>query len=108
MGRKLQCEVVGQKRRELGPERQNIHKALVSACDSRWLQWMRQLMFDQHERYRRLSRMKTVMTRDIHEEHKALFEAAIDRDAAKAVAVIGVHVQRTTDAVLTVLADGGR
>lgn len=82
-----------------------FHKALVAACDSRWLQWMRQLMFDQHERYRRLSRMKTVMTRDIHEEHKALFEAALDRDAEKAVSVIGVHVQRTTDAVLAALSE---
>jgi DNA-binding GntR family transcriptional regulator len=82
-----------------------FHTALVAACDSRWLQWMRQLMFDQHERYRRLSRMKTMMTRDINEEHKALFEAAMDRDVNKAVAVIGVHVQRTTDAVLTALAD---
>jgi DNA-binding GntR family transcriptional regulator len=66
---------------------------------------MRQLMFDQHERYRRLSRMKTMMTRDINEEHKALFEAAMDRNVDKAVAVIGVHVQRTTDAVLRALAD---
>lgn len=82
-----------------------FHTALVAACDSRWLQWMRQLMFDQHERYRRLSRMKTLMTRDINEEHKALFEAAMDRNVDKAVAVIGVHVQRTTDAVLTALAD---
>lgn len=82
-----------------------FHTALVAACDSRWLQWMRQLMFDQHERYRRLSRMKTMMTRDINEEHKALFEAAMDRNVDKAVAVIGVHVQRTTDAVLRALAD---
>lgn len=83
---------------------QQFHKALVAGCDSRRLHWMRQLMFDQHERYRRLSRVKTVRTRDINEEHRALFEAAIDRNVDKAVAVIGVHVQRTTDAVLAALA----
>ncbi|WP_025029244.1 GntR family transcriptional regulator [Nitratireductor aquibiodomus] len=77
-----------------------FHKALVAACDSAWLLRMRQLMFDQHERYRRLSRVKTVATRDISLEHRALFEAALDRDAEKAVTVMETHIGRTTDAVV--------
>lgn len=76
-----------------------FHKALVGACDSVWLLRMRQLMFDQHERYRRLSRVKTVATRDISDEHRSLFEAAMDRDVDKAASLIEVHISRTTNAV---------
>ena len=82
-----------------------FHEALVSACNSNWLLKMRQLMFDQHERYRRFSRMKTVTTRDIHLEHKALFDAAMDRDVEKIVEQIESHIQGTTDAVVKALTD---
>lgn len=80
-----------------------FHDALVAACGSAWLLRLRGMMFRQHERYRRLSRVKTVLTRAIHEEHKALFDAALDRDAAAAAAIIRQHVQRTTDAVAEAL-----
>lgn len=80
-----------------------FHQALVSACGSPWLLRIRSLLFDQHERYRRLSRMRTVLTRDINEEHRRLMEAALDRDAEEAVKIIEVHVERTTDAVVDAL-----
>lgn len=76
-----------------------FHEALVAACDSRWLRRTRDAMFRHHERYRRLSRIKTVLTRDIHQEHKALMRAALDRDVAAAEKMIRLHVARTTDAV---------
>lgn len=77
-----------------------FHEALVGACQSKWLLRMRKLMFDQHERYRRFSRMKTVTSRDIHMEHKALFEAAMNRDVEEIVQLIEKHIQGTTDAVV--------
>lgn len=82
-----------------------FHEALVGACQSQWLLKIRKLMFDQHERYRRFSRMKTVTSRDIHMEHKALFEAAMDRDVEKIVQLIESHIQGTTDAVVQALTD---
>lgn len=86
-------------------ERLNMtfHDALVSACTSTWLLRLRLMMFRHHERYRRLSRWRTVHTRDINVEHRALMDAALDRDADRAAEVILVHIERTTTAVIAAL-----
>lgn len=76
-----------------------FHDALVGACDSVWLLRTRETMFRHHERYRRLSRIKTSVTRDIHAEHKALMRAALDRNVEEAIRVIKLHVDKTTKAV---------
>lgn len=80
-----------------------FHEALVSACPSAWMLRMREMMFRHHERYRRLSRIKTVFTRDIHLEHRALLDAALDRDVNRAIDVIRGHIERTTNAVTEAL-----
>lgn len=76
-----------------------FHEALVAACKSSWLLRLRDMMYKQHERYRRISRMKTAPTRDIRLEHLALRDAALERDVDLAVSLIRTHVQRTTEAV---------
>lgn len=78
---------------------QAFHDALVGGCKSKWLLRTRETMFRHHERYRRLSRIKTKVTRDIHAEHKALMRAALDRDVDEAVRIIQIHVEKTTRAV---------
>ncbi len=83
----------------------DFHEALVSACDSVWLLRLRAMMFRHHERYRRLSRIKTVTTRDIHIEHKQMLDAALDRDVERAVELMRTHIQRTTGAVSAALED---
>lgn len=80
-----------------------FHEELVSACASVWLLRMRAMMFQHHERYRRLSRSKTVLTRDIGKEHRGLLDAALDRDTNRACAIIGSHIDRTTAAVQAAL-----
>ncbi len=77
-----------------------FHEALVAACPSTWLLRTRASMFKHHERYRRLSRVRTVLTRDIHAEHRALMEAALDKDVATAQSVIRSHIENTTQAVV--------
>lgn len=78
---------------------EKFHDALVAACPSDWLLRTRATMFRHHERYRRLSRIKTNRTRNVHEEHRALMQAAMDRDVEEAVRVIKAHVEATTNAV---------
>lgn len=78
---------------------QAFHDALVGSCQSKWLLRTRETMFRHHERYRRLSRIKTKVTRDVHAEHKALMRAALDRDVDDAVRIIQIHVEKTTRAV---------
>ncbi len=77
-----------------------FHEALVAACPSTWLLRTRASMFKHHERYRRLSRVRTVLTRDIHAEHRALMEAALDKDVVTAQSVIRSHIENTTQAVV--------
>jgi GntR family transcriptional regulator, carbon starvation induced regulator len=83
---------------------EEFHTALVAACPSDWLLRTRESMFRHHERYRRLSRIKTNLTRDVHSEHKALMRAAINRDVEDAVRIIQIHVEKTTLAVTTAIA----
>lgn len=78
-----------------------FHDATVSACPSEWMLRLRSELFSQHERYRRFSRVKSVRERAIHDEHEALFEAALARDVDKATEIIGMHIERTTRAVVS-------
>ncbi|MGO4339686.1 FCD domain-containing protein [Labrys sp. KB_33_2] len=91
-------------------ERRNqaFHEALVARCQSVWLLRMRQMIFKHHERYRRMSRMTTARTRDVHLEHKALRDFALDRNVDGAVETMRNHIQRTTDAVIAALTDSSR
>ena len=77
-----------------------FHHALVAACGSPWLLHFRGLLYDQADRYRRLSLHYLTMPRSDLGEHRALMEAAITRDAAKASHLIREHIAYTTRVVL--------
>lgn len=81
------------------------HQALVSACGSPWLIKIRDLLYRQAERYRHISLISSSNDRDIHDEHEAIFHAAINRQTLKASRLIEMHLQRTTDAVRDALKD---
>ena len=74
-----------------------FHKATTTACGSRWMLRMLDMMHHHTERYRRLALTDTSIPRDVHAEHQALMEAAIARDADTACAVATAHIQRTTE-----------
>lgn len=76
-----------------------FHNALIAACPSRWLHYFVGLLFQQSERYRRLAIAERSTPRDLHAEHKAIFDAVIARDADLACRYEAEHVERT----LTVL-----
>ncbi len=74
----------------------DFHAALVSACDSPWRLRLRSLLYDQTERYRRLSVPALPQERDIAAEHKALMDAALARDEKLAAKLITAHLNATT------------
>lgn len=80
-----------------------FHETMVAACPSQWVMRMRQQIYEQHQRYRHLSRKQSVGVRDIASEHKALFDAAFDRDIQGATEIIRNHIARTTQTVLQTL-----
>lgn len=77
----------------------DFHASLVGACGNDWLMRMRSTLYEQSERYRRLSVPLAQEPRDVMAEHKALFEAAMNRDADGAVRAMETHL-RTTAAIV--------
>ena len=77
-------------------ERHNVfHETLVSACPSAWLLRFREILFDHSHRYRTLAIQQSASPGRL-EEHKALMEAAISRDAEKATALVENHIRKTS------------
>lgn len=79
-----------------------FHGALVAACDNRWLLRVRDTLYMQWERYRRLAVHLTDGKRDLNGEHKALFDAAMERDEDKIAILIADHFNKTTTLLLEV------
>jgi GntR family transcriptional regulator, carbon starvation induced regulator len=79
-----------------------FHEALVSQCGSPWLLRLSVMLYDKSERYRNLAERSTRPgDRDTAAEHRDLMEAiAMERNADKAVALIGAHFRATTDVIL--------
>ncbi|MBI1291403.1 FCD domain-containing protein [bacterium] len=80
-----------------------FHEALVAACDSEWVKRLRNLLYFQHERYRRISLTNPDPKRDLHAEHQAIMDATLARDAARAVKLTQEHIDLTTRAVLAAI-----
>lgn len=87
---------------------QAFHGALVAGCNSRWLLRMRSILFEQSERYRRLSVTTGRKDRDVLGEHRRIMDATLARDADRAVALLSEHILMTTRLLIALAsADGG-
>lgn len=82
-------------------ERKNqaFHAALVAACESRWLQYMLDMLHHHSERYRRITMRIDQRVRDVRAEHDQLMQATLDRDADRAYKILEEHILRTSDAI---------
>jgi len=78
-----------------------FHAALVEGCGSPWLMRLHRQLYDQSERYRRLSVSLAPTGRKIADEHQKILDAVLARDADKAVALLGAHLARTTEILLS-------
>ncbi len=85
----------------------DFHNALIAACPSRWLHYIAGILFQQSERYRRLALSRRTIARDLHAEHKAIFDAAIARDADLACKYAAEHIERTLTALQFALEPDG-
>lgn len=77
----------------------SFHNALVAASDSEWLLRIRKMLFDQADRYRRLTAISVKRDRNVNAEHKAIMKATLARDGDAATRLIAEHLQRTADIV---------
>lgn len=77
-------------------ERNRIfHETLIGACPSRWMHQFLNVLYQQSERYRRISVLNRPVPRDVHDEHEQIFEATIARDSKRATKLLAGHITRT-------------
>jgi DNA-binding GntR family transcriptional regulator len=78
-----------------------FHTALVEGCGSLWLMRLHTQLYDQSERYRRLSVSIEPRRRNIGDEHQKILEAVLAREPDKAVRLLAAHLGATTDILLS-------
>ncbi|TCT06154.1 GntR family transcriptional regulator [Aquabacter spiritensis] len=76
-----------------------FHAALVSGSGSPCLTRLCEQLYQQSERYRRVSRMVSGGRRNVHEEHVAIFRAALERQTLKACRLVEDHILRTAEQI---------
>jgi len=82
-----------------------FHQALISACPSRWMHHFLGILYQQAERYRRLSISRKPIPRDVHGEHQGILDATLARDADLATRLLSEHIGMTYEGVKHLPAD---
>jgi DNA-binding GntR family transcriptional regulator len=77
-----------------------FHDALVSACTSSWMQRFRRTLHAHSERYRQIAVLYNDQPRNVNEEHRAIMEAALARDADLAAELTTEHINATARILL--------
>ena len=78
-----------------------FHQALIQACNSRNLLSLHGVIFDKYLRYQMIvltNRGETAVS-----EHKQMFQAALDRDADRATALLDQHIRNGLDHALSAM-----
>jgi DNA-binding GntR family transcriptional regulator len=74
-----------------------FHVALIAGAHSPWLQRFHTAVLQQSARYRRITSRIPASRESVHQEHEAIFDAAIAHDAPRAESVLRSHIQRAID-----------
>ena len=80
-----------------------FHRALVSACDSVWLLRIRETLFDQSDRYRRMTATAAKKERDLILEHNEIMQAVLARDKKRSARLIEEHFQKTAETAARII-----
>lgn len=74
-----------------------FHTSLIAACGSRWLLHFCAMLSDQFQRYRRFTVLQMAQSYSLFDavrsQHRTLAEAALDRRADEAVAMLKTHYE---------------
>lgn len=79
-----------------------FHEALIAGFESPWTKYILAILYRHAERYRNINWRLTAThasARNVHEEHEAIFQAAINRQEARAALALEAHVRLTHDVV---------
>ena len=80
-----------------------FHDAIAAGCGSAWLMRLHGQLTGHSERYRRVRLFHSTpapkRVRPVDDEHRALMQALLDRDGARAAGLIRQHLEATANAV---------
>ena len=82
-----------------------FHLALVSCCHTPWLMRFYEILYDQHKRYRNIARIDRSSRRNVHDEHIAICNAALEKDIAGLCKANEQHIRRTAEITGQILAE---
>jgi DNA-binding GntR family transcriptional regulator len=88
---------------EWSHEHRAFHRTLVAACGSPTMLSIQQTLFERAERYVALSIMSKAPARNDIGEHEQIMQAALQRNAARAVTLNREHIERTLNKVMRAL-----
>ena len=74
-----------------------FHEALIAACDSPWTLKVLRLLSRHSERYRRCAIGLAESRRDVHAEHRQIFEMVMSGQEARAALALEAHICATPD-----------
>lgn len=77
-----------------------FHEALITAHASPWTMRILRLLARHGERYRRIAMNLPGSQRDVHAEHRQIFEAAIAGEEARAALALEAHIRATPDLLI--------
>lgn len=82
-----------------------FHDDLIAACDSVWWLRLREALYMQAERYRRMILPQARGGRNVEAEHRTILELTLSRDAERACAALTEHLNTTAEILLSSGAD---
>lgn len=80
---------------------QQFHDGLIAGCDSIWWLRLREQLFMQAERYRRMIEPHRRGGRDVDAEHGELLDLTLSRDADRACDALTRHINLTAEILLS-------
>jgi len=75
----------------------SFHEALIAGCGSRWSQNMLRLLARHGERYRHYTMGLPDAVRDVHSEHREIFDLAMSGQEVRAALALEAHIRNTLD-----------
>jgi DNA-binding GntR family transcriptional regulator len=89
-------EVIVKIRHEWEQRNRAFHTTLVSACNSKRVKQVHSVLYDQAERYRQITfNSQLEAGRDVHDEHRAILDATLARNADAACNFAASHIHKT-------------
>ncbi len=79
-----------------------FHEALIAGFPSNWSKYFLSILYRHAERYRNINWRLTAAHasgRNVHQEHEAIFQAAVNRQEARAALALEAHIRLTHDIV---------